>query len=180
MSFYTSPFFWALVSMIGLQGATHVVGGHRIGRSLWFVSLVLTLVTAGRIALVLPFCAQPRFDLGPWGWVAGGLMVVIALVIAAPALSVKWWRPPVAGMKLCDTGIYSIVRHPIYLSEVLWPVGWSLMWGSVYGLVLTPVWWLMFLFHAIAEEDQLEHVVGSDYTKYKERVRSRILPGVRL
>jgi len=178
MSFYTSPFFWAFVSMIGLHGATLMVSGHRVGRSLPFVSLVLTLVTAGRIALALPICPQPRFALGQWQWFVGGLIVCIALGIAAPALTVKWWRPPAAGMKLHTTGIYSLVRHPIYLNEVLWPVGWSLIWGSVYGLALTPIWWIAFLFHAIAEEDQMESVLGPEYTKYQERVRGRIFPGL--
>lgn len=178
MEWYTSPFFWAFLSMIGLHGATLVVSGHRIVRSVPFVALVLALVTAGRIVLVLPFCEQPRLAPAPWHWAVGGLIVVLALGIAAPALSVKWWRPPTLGMKLRTTGVYAIVRHPIYLSEVLWPVGWSLMWGSAYGLALTPVWWLVFLLHALAEEDRLESVLGSEYTSYKQRVRGRIVPGL--
>lgn len=104
--------------------------------------------------------------------------MLVALGVAVPALSVKWWRPPEAGMKLHTMGIYSIVRHPIYLSEVLWPVGWSLAWGSVYGLALTPLWWLAFLYHAIAEEEELKRVLGGEYTAYMERVRGRIFPWV--
>jgi protein-S-isoprenylcysteine O-methyltransferase Ste14 len=123
VSFYTSPFFWALVSMVGLCGATMAVSGHRIGRSLLFISAVLTLVTAGRIVLVLPFCVQPRLAPVPWHPVVGGILILVALGVAAPALTVKWWRPPEAGMKLHTTGIYAVVRHPIYLCEVLWPVG---------------------------------------------------------
>jgi protein-S-isoprenylcysteine O-methyltransferase Ste14 len=131
VNFYTSPFFWALVSMFGLCSATIALSGHRIGHSLLYVFAVLTLVTAGRIVLVLPFCVQPRLGSAQWHQVVGGLVMLAALGVAAPALSVKWWRPPEAGMKLHTTGIYSIIRHPIYLSEVLWPAGWSLMWGSV-------------------------------------------------
>ncbi|RMG44319.1 MAG: isoprenylcysteine carboxylmethyltransferase family protein [Acidobacteria bacterium] len=178
MNFYTSPFFWAFISMIGMHGATLAVGGHRIARRLPFVSAVLALVTAGRIMLPLPICPQPRFDLGSWQSVAGGLILLIALGVAAPALTVKWWRPPEPGMKLRTTGIYALVRHPIYLSEVLWPAGWSLIWGSVYGLALTPIWWLAFLLHAIAEEDRLEAVLGSEYAEYKARVRGRLFPGL--
>lgn len=176
--FHSSPFFWAFVSMIGLHGATFAVSGHRIGHSLLYILSVLTLFTTGRVLLVLPFCSQPRLESGEWRWLVGGLIVLVALVIAAPALSVRWWRPPAAGMRLRTTGIYSVVRHPIYLCEVLWPAGWSLMWGSVYGLVLTPVWWLLLLLHAIAEEEQMERVVGTEYAEYKERVRGRIFPGV--
>ena len=60
MSFYTDPFFWALVSLLGLQGAGLVASGHRIGRNLLFTSLMLTFVTVGRVLLVMPLCPQPR------------------------------------------------------------------------------------------------------------------------
>lgn len=58
MHFYTSPFFWAFVATHGLQGATLVVTGHRVGRSVPFTAAMLALVTAGRIVLVLPLCPQ--------------------------------------------------------------------------------------------------------------------------
>ena len=74
--------------------------------------------------------------------------------------------------------MYSVVRHPMYLSEVLWPIGWSMMWGSIYGLALTPLWWLGFLFHVLVEEARLEKELGSEYTEYMKSVRSRILPGL--
>jgi len=178
VTFYTSPFFWSLIAMFGLHGATSVVSGHRIGRNLSFVSLVLMLVTVGRVVLVLPFCVQPRLELGQWRWAVGGIILALALGIAAPALSVKWWRPPAPGMRLHTSGIYSIIRHPIYLSEVLWPIGWSLMWNSSYGLALTPLWWIAFTLHALVEEEQLERVLGSEYAEYKKEVRARIFPGV--
>ena len=178
MSFYTSPFFWALVSMFGLYGATIAVSGHRVGRSLGYVAAALTLVTTGRLVLVLPFCAQPRLGPSPWHRIVGGVVILVAFAVAAPALTVKWWRPPEAGMKLHTTGIYAIVRHPIYLSEVLWPVGWSLIWGSVVGLALTPLWWLAFLLHALVEERRLRRVLGDEYRAYARKVRGRIFPGV--
>lgn len=179
MSFYTNPFFWALVSLCGLYGAGLVVSDHRVGRNMGLITLSLTLVTIGRILLVLPFCEQPRLDLGKWNWVIGGLVLLIALVVAAPTMSVKWWRAPRRGMKLHTTGMYGIVRHPMYLSEVLWPIGWSFIWGSTYGLTLAPMWWIGFQIHVLAEETLLERELGVEYTQYMRTVRSRILPGLR-
>jgi protein-S-isoprenylcysteine O-methyltransferase Ste14 len=75
-------------------------------------------------------------------------------------------------------GVYSIVRHPMYLSELIWPVGWSAMWGSSIGLALTPIWWLGFRFHVLVEEDRLQQQLGDEYTQYMRSVHSRILPGV--
>jgi protein-S-isoprenylcysteine O-methyltransferase Ste14 len=180
VSFFTNPFFWALVSMGGLHGAGLVVSDHRLGRNPVVVTLLLTFVTVGRILLVLPFCQQPRLDLAEWNWVIGGLVLLIALVVAVPTMSVKWWRAPTGGMKLHTTGVYAIVRHPMYLSEVLWPIGWSIMWGSMYGLALAPVWWLGFQIHVLAEEARLEQELGAEYTEYMSKVRSRILPGLRM
>ena len=104
-------------------------------------------------------------------------MLLLALVIAIPTMSVKWWRAAGSGMKLHTTGVYALVRHPMYLSEFLWPIGWSLMWGSAIGLALTPAWCLAFQSHVLMEEDRLKAELGPEYAEYMRRVRSRILPG---
>jgi len=176
MSFYTHPFFWALIAMTGLQGASLIVRGNRLGRNLLFVTLMLTLVTAGRFLLPLPFCPQPRFDLAGGNRILGGLVLFAALVFILPTITVKWWRAPRAGMKLHTRGVYAIVRHPMYLGELLWPLGWSLYWGSSYGVALTPVWWLGFLVHISTEEERLRRELGDEYALYVQEVPGRLLP----
>jgi len=177
--FYTNAFFWALVSMLGMVAATSLFSRQSLRRSPLFVGLALTLVTAGRLVLVLPFCPQPRFDLAGWNAVAGGAIVAIALGAAAvPVLIVRWWSPPASGMKLRTTGIYGVVRHPIYFAEVVGYLGWSIVWGSAYGVALTPVWWFAFLIHTLAEEAELERTLGASYADYMKKVRGRIFPGV--
>ena len=54
------------------------------------------------------------------------------------------------------------------------------MWGSVYGLALTPIWWIGIQLHVLAEEALLERELGGEYTAYMRKVRSRILPGLRM
>ncbi|MCP3920808.1 MAG: isoprenylcysteine carboxylmethyltransferase family protein, partial [bacterium] len=180
MDFYTMPFFWAVISMLGFHGATLVVSGHRVGRRLAFTGLMLVLITVGRILLVTPLCPQPRFDLVEWNWILGGIFLLAALLIALPTIKVKWWRAPAAGMKLKTTGVYAVVRHPMYLSEILWPIGWSLLCGSYFGLALTPIWWLCLQFHVLIEEERLAGELGGEYIEYMQRVRSRIVPGFRV
>jgi protein-S-isoprenylcysteine O-methyltransferase Ste14 len=90
--------------------------------------------------------------------------------------SEPWWSPPNGDTKLRTTGIYGIVRHPIYLGEVLWPLGLAIVFRSTYGVALTVVWWLAFLIHALAEEAALEEKLGSAYLDYKKKVRGRIFP----
>ena len=138
--FYKNLFFWALISMLGMVGATSLFNRHKLHHNLIFVSFVLTFVTIGRVILVLPFCTQPRFEIAGLHWIIGGSIFVIALAIGALTLFVvKWWAPPKEGMKLRTTGIYSIVRHPIYLCEVLWFLGLAIMFRSIYGLALAPI-----------------------------------------
>ena len=51
-SFYTNPFFWALMSMFGMVGATSLFSKHSLRRSRIFVAIVLILITVGRIVFV--------------------------------------------------------------------------------------------------------------------------------
>lgn len=37
MEIHTDPYFWALVSMLGLEGGTLVVTGHPLGRKVAFL-----------------------------------------------------------------------------------------------------------------------------------------------
>jgi protein-S-isoprenylcysteine O-methyltransferase Ste14 len=178
-AFYTNPFFWALLSMTGMMGATSLFSIYKLQRSITFVTAVLILVAAGRIVLVLPFCEQPRFETGWWAWIIGGAIILLSFaVFTGPVLFIRWWEAPKEGMTLRTTGVYGVVRHPIYLGEMLWPVGWSIIFGSIYGLALTSVWWLAFLLHALSEEAELERTLGSEYQDYMKKVRGRIFPGL--
>ncbi len=176
MSLLTNAWFWAFIAMFGLQCASFVVSGQRLGPNLVFTTCALLAVTVGRILLVLPFCPQPRFDISIWNWIIGGVVLLVAGVIGLPAMSIKWWRAPDSQMRLRTSWPYSLVRHPMYLSEILWPIGWSIGWGSIYGLALTPIWWIGFLLHALIEENQLDEKLGSRYHEYKKHIPGRIFP----
>lgn len=174
----TDVWFWAFVAMSGLQAATFVVSGHRLGGRLDVVAIALLAVTVGRFALVLPMCEQPRFDFSIWNWVIGGAVLIAAGVIGLPTLSIKWWQAPESHMRLRRTWPYNVVRHPMYLSELLWPIGWSIVWGSIYGLILTPFWCIAGAAHILTEEKQLEEQLGTQYQEYKNDVPWRILPWI--
>jgi len=179
-NFYTDPFFWAMVSMLGMVGATSLFSMQKLRHNLWFVGIVLLLVTTGRFILALPFCPQPRFEIFGLHWIIGGIIIgLVAIIGAQPIFTVKWWAPPEEeGMKLRTTGIYGVVRHPIYLCELLWPLGLAIICRSTYGVALTPLWWSAFFIHALAEEAALEKELGAEYLEYKKKVRGRIIPGL--
>jgi protein-S-isoprenylcysteine O-methyltransferase Ste14 len=172
------PFFWAFIGMFGLLAGTALVSGTKLGRSAPLGFAVVMVCDVARIILVLPFCLQPRFEIGVWNWIIGGIILAAALVFAVPALSIKWWAAPEENMVLRTGGIYGIVRNPIYLADVLFSLGFAIMFRSIIGVALVPAWWAGFLFIVLAEEESLERTLGQPYLDYKQRVKGRIIPGL--
>ena len=78
MRFFEDPFFWALISMLGLAGAGAQVGSK-------------------------------------------------------PGLYIKPFTGPGDKVDLEIAGFYGIVRNLIYLGEVLWFKGWTIMFRSIIG-----------------------------------------------
>ena len=178
MEFYRDPFFWALISMFSLVGGGVIVSSKKLGNSIVYGVVIVTLFVLARGILVLPVCPQPRFVANGWNWFVGGAIFVMGLIFSIPALWIKPLTKPHEHMELVTTGFYAIVRNPIYLGEVLWFLGWSLMFRSVIGLLLVPLWWLALLLHTLVEEEALENALGEKYLAYKRKVRGRIIPGL--
>lgn len=164
--------------MFGLGGAEALVGSARLARfrSLGFVTV--GLFTLGRVVLVLPAVTQPRFAAGEWTWIAGCVIFAVGLVFALPAFAIRPLTGPAAGVTLKTGGFYAIARNPLYLSDVLWCLGWAVMFRSEIGIALVPVWWAGLWFLTMIEEESLERALGQPYLEYKKRVRGRIVPGL--
>lgn len=175
-----NPFFWALVSMLGLVASFVVVAGGALSRRADFGALVVVLWTAGRVVLVLPFCPQPRLAEAGWQPVVGGALFAAGLALCATGLRIRPLTAPDGAETLRTTGVHGLVRHPLYLGGLLWTLGWSVLFGSVVGVALVPVWWLGLLCLTEVEEASLARTLGEPYVRYRERVRGRIIPGLPL
>ncbi len=178
MFIFTNLFFWAFLGMFGLLAGTALVSGLSLGRNPLVGFLTVIVCDFSRILLVLPFCPQPRFDLGVWNWILGGMLIVAALVFGVAAFLVKWWKAPDKDVVLQTTGVYGIVRNPIYLTDLLFSFGCALIFGSVIGVALMPVWWISFLLVVMMEEQSMERALGQKYLDYKHQVKGRIIPGL--
>jgi len=172
------PFFWAFIGMFGLLGGAAVVSGTSLRKYALLGFAIVMICDLARVILVLPLCPQPRFEMGHWNWIAGGIILAAALVFAFPAFSIKWWAAPDENMVLRTTGIYGIVRNPIYLADILFSLGLAIVFRSIMGIALIPLWWAGFLFLVLIEEESLERALGQSYLDYKRRVRGRIIPGL--
>ena len=81
------------------------------------------------------------------------------------------------GQRVIDTGLYSIVRHPMYFAVTLLDLAIPLVLGSWWALlVMSPCVLLLAL--RIRNEEQVLHQGLPGYTDYTERVRYRMIPWV--
>ena len=81
------------------------------------------------------------------------------------------------GQRVIDTGLYGIVRHPMYFAVTLLYLAIPLVLGSWWALlVMSPCMLLLAL--RIKNEEQVLHQGLPGYTDYTERVRYRMIPWV--
>jgi len=175
-----NPFFWALISMFALVGATATLTTRRLGRYVFLNVICVAIFGLGRFIIPISCPDQPQFHLGWVQWAIGVPIFGAGIGFMTAILYINPWPVVDERHRLVTSGFYAVVRHPMYLGEVLWTMGWSIMWGSVLGLALVPVWWGALLFHSVLEEETMERRHGKEYTEYMDRVPGRILPGLAL
>ena len=77
--------------------------------------------------------------------------------------------------KVIDTGLYGIVRHPMYSVTVLLFLSMPLVLGSVYSFIIFLIYPLLIIKRIRNEEKVLEKELKG-YTEYKKKVRYRLIP----
>jgi protein-S-isoprenylcysteine O-methyltransferase Ste14 len=107
--------------------------------------------------------------------VAVGLEVIALVVIqnnyAAATVQVE------AGQTVVSTGLYGLVRHPMYTGNLIMMVGIPLALGSYWGLVFV-VPGLIVLASRIRDEEKLLQKDLDGYREYTQKVRYRLVPGM--
>src|SRR5664279_564631 len=92
---------------------------------------------------------------------------------AAPVIKVQAER----GHRVVSSGPYAFVRHPMYSGAILFFVGTALLLGSWWGVVLSPLFAVLFAIRSGIEERAL--LAGlPGYADYAARVRYRLVPGL--
>ena len=81
------------------------------------------------------------------------------------------------GQRVIDTGLYGIVRHPMYFAVTLLYLAIPLVLGSWYALlVMSPCIFLLAV--RIKNEEKVLHQGLTGYTDYTKRVRYRMIPWI--
>ncbi|HEY8087002.1 MAG TPA: isoprenylcysteine carboxylmethyltransferase family protein [Polyangiaceae bacterium] len=79
--------------------------------------------------------------------------------------------------QVVSTGVYALVRHPMYLGAALMFVGTPLLLGSPVGIAIGAAMILLLAFRIVGEERVLVRELEG-YAAYRLKVRYRLLPYV--
>jgi protein-S-isoprenylcysteine O-methyltransferase Ste14 len=146
------------------------------------------VATVGIVAMVVAMLVVSALD-HRFGWsqvptpivVIGDVLVAIGLGMsmlvvhqnsyAAATITVEAEQPVV------DTGLYGLVRHPMYVGALILMVGMPLALDSYWGLV-TLVPGVAVLVLRIVDEEKMLRQELAGYDEYTTKVHYRLVPGV--
>lgn len=145
---------------------------------------------AGQAVLfIVAFVLLPTADGGPgrlqvpWsrpvGTVVFGVGVVVGLIAMIRLGRQLVAQPtPIQDGRLVTSGLYGVVRHPIYTAVLLLITGSLLRTPSWSGLAVIAISWVFFD-RKSAHEERLLARTYPDYAEYQRQVPSKLIPGIR-
>jgi protein-S-isoprenylcysteine O-methyltransferase Ste14 len=78
--------------------------------------------------------------------------------------------------KLSTTGVYKIVRHPIYFGTIVTQLGLSLANQSVITLLYLPISTFLYYVMATIEERDLVDSFGDEYKSFQKNTKGKVIP----
>ena len=77
--------------------------------------------------------------------------------------------------KVIDTGLYGIVRHPMYSATILLFLSMPMVLGSIYSFIIFLAYPIIIAMRIKGEEEFLEKELEG-YKEYKNKVKYRMIP----
>lgn len=113
-------------------------------------------------------------------WVAAGLFLLSYLLYAEVMRENTYLSRTIEvqeGQKVIDTGLYGIVRHPMYMATTILFLAMPLVLGSPISFVVMLLY-LPLIARRIRNEEAVLEQGLEGYSEYKRRVRYKVLPFV--
>ena len=79
--------------------------------------------------------------------------------------------------KVIDTGLYGVVRHPMYMTTLLLFLAMPLVLGSPLSFAVM-LFYIPIIARRIQNEEEVLEAGLQGYKKYKERVRYKVIPRI--
>ena len=109
----------------------------------------------------------------------GTIIFLLAYVLYAEVLRENMYLSRIIeiqeNQKVIDTGLYGIVRHPMYLSTILLFLSIPLVLGSLFSFLIFMIYPFIIAKRIKNEEKVLEQGLKG-YLEYKEKVKYRVIP----
>ena len=146
--------------------------------------LVITGTIVAVVAVLVVSALDHRF-----GWslvptpvvIVGNVLVAIGLVLAQLVVIQNSYAAATitveADQKVVSTGLYGLVRHPMYVGTLIMMIGTPLALDSYWGL-LAIVFALPVLAARIDDEEKMLRDELDGYDEYMHKVHYRLVPGV--
>jgi protein-S-isoprenylcysteine O-methyltransferase Ste14 len=135
------------------------------------------LIFFGAPMFGLPLVLQTRFEPNYVIFIIGMILTLLSVLVWILAFKEIGIIPGIRQKsKIITSGIYGIVRHPIYLGNILMPLGLALAFRARYALLYAPVMIIFFAVTIFIEEESLTEEYGEEYLTYKKKVGWRLIP----
>ena len=111
-------------------------------------------------------------------YIASGVLVLAYILWAEVLRENKYLSRTIkveVGQTLIDTGLYGIVRHPMYSATLLLFLSMPFVLGSVYSFFIFLAYPLIIVKRIKGEEEFLEKELPG-YAEYKQKVKYRLIP----
>ena len=137
----------------------------------------LLLIGTGILGLLFSWPKLPFF---PVLNIVGGILILSGLLFHVYAeKNHKQAHEKFADIvKIVNNGVYSKLRHPLYLSAIIINLGIALAFGVVLTFLIAVCSIFHWIMTALKEEEFLLQKFGEEYRQYKKNVRWRFLPGI--
>ena len=114
-----------------------------------------------------------------WVSIAAAGAFLLAYLLYAEVLRENTWLSRTIevqeGQRVIDTGLYGIVRHPMYSATLLLFLSMPLVLGSLAALVIFLAYPAIIIFRLLQEEKYLARELPG-YEAYMKKVRWRLIP----
>ncbi len=114
-----------------------------------------------------------------WTIIAASVVFLISYIVYAEVLRENQYLSRVIevqeNQKVVDTGLYGIVRHPMYAATIFLFLSMPLILGSIYSFIIFLVYPIIIAKRIKNEEEILEKELEG-YAEYKTKVKYKMIP----
>ncbi len=119
------------------------------------------------------------YSLPRYAVIIGAVVFIIAYILYAEVLRENTYLSRTIevqeNQKVIDTGLYGIVRHPMYSATLLLFLSMPIILGSLYSFLIFLVYPFIIAKRIKSEEKFLEKELNG-YIEYKQKVKYRLIP----